>query len=149
VLYRRAALYATLVGGVLLAALAGCGGESAGGGQSIACQAVVTCPQYHPEIANRTDNFEFQVTDITQVTQTLQYTWHNTGTQANINQASQLSAGIARVVLRDATGKSVYSADLQANGTFMSTTGEAGNWAIEVELTTVSGTLNFRVQKGE
>jgi hypothetical protein len=140
--HRCAACAAAFVGLMLLAALGGCGAERT------ACQGV-NCPQYQLELANQTDSFEFQVTDLIQVTQTLQYTWHTTGAQATINQASQLSAGTARLVLRDAAGTPVYAADLRANGTFRSTTGEAGNWTIQVELTTVSGTLNFRVQKGE
>ncbi len=105
-------------------------------------------PQFQPQVNNATDNFQFQTTGITHITQTLTYTWQNTGTRASINQACSISAGTATVLVRDAGGALVYSADLAANGTFTSTAGTTGNWTIVVNLSGVSGTLNFRVQKG-
>lgn len=104
-------------------------------------------PAFQPQVANQTDNFQFQATGVTHVTQTLHYTWQDTGTAASINQATVLTAGTAVITLKDANGNAVYSADLAANGTFTSLQGTAGKWSIDVALTNVSGTLNFRVQK--
>ena len=103
--------------------------------------------QFQPQVANQQDNFQFQSTGVQNVTQTLTYTWQNTGTAASINQACTAAPGTAFLHLLDAGGNSVYSADLAANGTFSSITGTAGTWTIRVVLTNVNGTLNFRVQK--
>lgn len=139
---RRVVTFEAILGLTLFLALVGCRGEGS------ACQEV-TCPQYHPEITNRTDSFEFQVTSIAQVTQTVHFTWSNTGTRATINQASQLMAGTAQLTLRDAAGRVVYIQDLQANGTFLSAHGAAGTWVLQIALTRASGTINFRLEKGE
>ena len=118
------------------ATVAGCGGGSA------------LNPQFQPQVTNQTDNFQFQTTGITKITQTLNYTWQNSGTLANINQACAITAGTATLTLKDANGTQVYSASLSANGTFpTSPAGISGGWTITIALNNVSGTLNFRAQK--
>ena len=104
-------------------------------------------PKFQPQINNQADNFQFQATSVTNVTQTLTYAWQDTGTASSINQASTVTAGSAFVTLKDANGIAVYSANLTANGTFSSLQGVSGNWTIIVTLTNASGTLNFRAQK--
>ena len=111
------------------------------------CGDSVIGPQNQPQIINLTDSFAFQATDLRNVTQTTQYTWQNTGTVANVNQACSISSGTAALRIRDAVGAQVYSNDLSANGTFVTSTGASGNWTIEVALSNVTGTINFRVQK--
>lgn len=122
---------------LLLLGLFGCGGSS---NSSLN-------PQFQPQVANATDNFQFQSTGVTNVTETLNYTWQNTGISANVDQATTVTAGTAVVVIRDAAGTQVYSAGLQNNGSFQTATGQTGNWNIQVVLQGYSGTLNFRVQK--
>ena len=107
----------------------------------------VLSPKFQPEITNSVDNFQFQATGVTGVTQTLDYAWRNTGTQANVDQSCAITAGTATLVLRDSTGTQVYTRNLAENGSFASTIGLAGNWNVHVTLVQVSGTLNFRVQK--
>lgn len=104
-------------------------------------------PAFQPQVANQTDNFQFQATGVKNVTQTLHYTWQNSGTAASTNQACAITSGTAVITVLDANGNAVYSADLKANGTFTSLQGTAGAWSINVALTDVNGTLNFRVQK--
>jgi hypothetical protein len=104
-------------------------------------------PSNQPEIANNRDNFQFQVSNLRNTTQTFTYTWQNTGTTANVNQSGQISSGTARLSLRDASNNEVYARTLTDTGTFSSTSGTTGNWRIEVRLEGVTGTLNFRVQK--
>jgi len=104
-------------------------------------------PSNQPEIANNRDNFQFQASNLRGTTQTLNYTWENTGTTANVNQSGQISSGTARLTLRDASGTEVYNRALTETGTFMTAAGATGNWRIEVRLENVTGTLNFRVQK--
>lgn len=104
-------------------------------------------PSNQPEIANNRDNFQFQASNLRSTTQTLSYTWENTGTTANVNQSGRLDGGTATLTLRDAAGSQVYTRDLGVTGTFVSAAGTAGNWRIEVRLNDATGTLNFRVQK--
>ena len=122
-------------------ALAGCGGSNSGGGGN------VLAPQFQPQVVNSTDDFQFQVTGVTGATQTLDYSWRNTGVQANVNQSCAITGGTATLVLRDSTGAQVYSRNLADNGTFVSTAGAASAWSMQVILTNVSGTVNFRAQK--
>ena len=117
--------------------LSGCGGE--GGG--------LLAPQFQPQVANLTDNFQFQTTGVTNVTQTLQYTWQNTGTRATIDQATVFTSGTATITLRDAAGAQMYTASLAQNGSFQSTAGQSGAWTIIVTVNNFNGTMNFRVQK--
>jgi len=120
-----------------VAAISGCGG----GGNALA-------PQFQPQVANLQDNFQFQTTGITNITQTLQYTWPNSGALASINHSSAVTAGTATLTIRDNAGTQVYSGALVASGTVMtSPSGAFGNWTIIITLTNVSATLNFRVQK--
>ena len=81
------------------------------------------------------------------VTQTLTYNWQNTGTSANVNQATSPSGGSATLTISDADGTQVYSRNLSETGTFQTDAGAAGSWTIVVELSGASGTFNFRVQK--
>ena len=104
-------------------------------------------PSNQPEVANNRDNFQFQASNLQGTTQTLTYTWENTGTSANVNQSGQISGGSARLTLRDASGTERYTRALTETGTFTSASGTTGNWRIEVQLENVTGTLNFRVQK--
>ena len=58
-----------------------------------------------------------------------------------------ITAGTATLTIRDANGTQVYSQSLTVNGTLVTNAGMSGNWTIQVALTNVSGTLNFRAQK--
>lgn len=102
---------------------------------------------FQPEIGNATDSFQLQVTALRDVTTAQEYAWEHTGTVANVNQATALTGGTARVVIRDAGGAQVYARDLTANGTFQTSVGAAGRWRIRVELVDASGAVNFRVQR--
>ncbi len=104
-------------------------------------------PQFEPEISNITDDFQFQATALTNVSQTLTYTWNNTGVSANINQSCSMTGGSAALTIKDADGTVVFSSDLTENGTLVTSDGTAGNWTIIVVLTNVDGTLNFRAEK--
>lgn len=104
-------------------------------------------PSNQPEVANLQDNFQFQASNLAGTTQTLTYTWANTGTSANVNQSGTVSAGTATLIIRTPAGAQVYSHNLAETGTFTTGAGASGNWQIEVRLVNVTGTLNFRVQK--
>jgi len=104
-------------------------------------------PENEPEVTNVADNFQWQVSNLSNVTQTLTYTWQNTGTVANVDQATSPSGGSATLTIRDADGTQVYGRGLSENGTFQTDTGPSGSWTIVVELSGADGTFNFRVQK--
>lgn len=122
---------------VTLVLAAGCGDK----------QSNVLNPAFQPEVMNNIDSFQFQATNVTNLNQILTYTWRNTGTQANVDQSSSITAGTATLSLRDSTGAQVYTRSLTEGGSLASGVGLAGNWTIRVTLTGVRGTLNFRVQK--
>lgn len=135
--HRYAALSAG-IGTLLLFFLAGCGSST----NSALNQ------QFQPQVTNAQDNFGFQSTGVTRVTQSLHYAWQTTGTAASINQATTVTAGTATVTISDVNGKVVYTGNLASNGTFTSAAGAGpGTWSIDVALNSYSGTLNFRVQK--
>jgi hypothetical protein len=104
---------------------------------------------FSPEIGNLTDNFQFQATGLSNVNTTVEYMWQNTGTTANINQSSAVTAGTAMVTIYDASNPrvQVYNRTQADNGTFATATGTTGMWLIRVTLNDVSGTLNFRAEK--
>jgi len=99
------------------------------------------------QVTNVADDFQFQVTGLKDVKQTLAYSWNNTGDSANVNQSSSLTGGSATLTIRDPNGVVLYQAGLQNNGTFHTKKSTAGTWQIQVVLDKADGTLNFRVQK--
>jgi len=104
-------------------------------------------PENELEVANATDTFQWQVSALSSVSQTLTYTWVNTGTTANVNQSSSLGGGSAVLRVIDDGDLEVYSRSLGENGTFETASGSTGNWTVTVTLTEATGTLNFRLQK--
>ena len=99
------------------------------------------------EVTNATDSFQWQVTALENVTQVLNYSWVNTGATADVNQSSALGGGTATVEVKDAGGAIVYTRSLAENGTFTTSAGSPGTWAVTVSLRQAQGTVNFRLQK--
>jgi hypothetical protein len=102
---------------------------------------------FQPEILNQPDSFQLQATGVKNVTTVLLYDWQNSGTTADVNQATVLTAGTATLTIRDDAGTEVYSANLTDNGTFTTAAGVTGSWEIVVALNDCDGDLNFRVEK--
>ncbi len=121
---------------VLVLLAAGCGGRQVGIMNPI-----------QPQIVNQTDSFSFQAPNVTNTTQTFQYTWQNTGTTADVNQSSQITSGLGTLMVMDSMGQQLYLEPLSVNGTFLISSGTAGAWTIQVVLSNVEGTLNFSVQR--
>ncbi len=99
------------------------------------------------QVTNAADDFQWQVSNLDGVDQTLRYTWSNTGDSASVNQATALTGGTATITIRDASGAQVYTRSLTDNGTYPTITGTTGAWQITVRLSNAKGTINFRVQK--
>ncbi|MDJ0766920.1 MAG: hypothetical protein QNJ97_28355 [Myxococcota bacterium] len=119
---------------VLMGAISACGSSNLIG------------PDNSLEVGNATDSFQWQVSSLNNVSQTLTYVWETTGTRANVNQSAEILSGSATVRISDENGIEVYSRSLADNGTFSTETGATGRWTIVVELSGVDGALNFRVQ---
>jgi hypothetical protein len=103
--------------------------------------------QFEPQVNNATDSFQLQATDVTGVGTILQYSWENTGTQAAVDHSTTTAGGAAALVIRDASGATVYDQGLEPSLNEDTSSGSSGTWTITVALSDYSGTLNFRVQK--
>jgi hypothetical protein len=111
-----------------------------------ACGGNLIGPDNQLEVTNATDDFQLQATALVDISQTLSYTWQNTGTSANVDQSGTLTAGSAVLTILDDAGTLVYTRSLGETGTFQTSAGVAGMWTIRVELDGMSGALNFRAQ---
>ena len=123
------------VGAVAAFVVLGCGNSSA------------PLAPYEPQINNIADNFQFQASNVSDLTWTYSYRWTNSGDTATVNQATTVSAGSAMLTIVDSTGAQLYSQPLSANGTFGMAKGVAGRWVVKVEFLNYAGSVNFRVQK--
>jgi len=105
-----------------------------------------TSPGVQPQIINQGNgNFQFQITAMKGYSGALQYSFSNSATAADVNQSSAISAGNVTLSILDANGTSVYSQDLNKDGSFVTSTGTAGMWTIIVTPSSATGDLNFRV----
>jgi len=99
------------------------------------------------DVSSRVDNFQFQGSSLSNVSETLSYNWEMTGTVAETVHATVLAGGSATLILRDADGLEVYNRDLNVQGTFDSAVGTAGRWEIDIVLAGAGGIVRFGVQK--
>lgn len=104
-------------------------------------------PDNQLQVTNAIDSFQWQASAMDNVSQTLNYTWQNTGTMANIDQSGSLTGGSAILTVSDADGTEVYTRSMGETGSFQTASGTSGMWTIEVTLSGVNGMLNFRAQK--
>jgi hypothetical protein len=104
-------------------------------------------PDNQVEIVNETDTFEWQATAMQNVKQTLIYSWQNTGTTANVNVSSNVTAGRASLEIRDALRTTIFGRSLAGSGTSTTPAGASGTWSIIVQLDGVDGAINFRLEK--
>lgn len=104
-------------------------------------------PDNQLELANNTDAFSFQASNLDNVSQTLDYTWTITGPDATVDIAGAITAGTATVTIEDADGTEVFSRSLDGSSNPSTDSGTAGDWTITVRLEGASGTINFGVQK--
>ncbi|MCG8470124.1 MAG: hypothetical protein MJB57_18265 [Gemmatimonadetes bacterium] len=108
---------------------------------------VVPDASFDPVITSDVDTFELQATDVSNVTVTVPFDWLNTGLIASIEHETTTSGGTARIVLRDATGITMYDEHLEQSLTEQSQTGMAGVWSGALILTDFSGNVRFRLLK--
>ncbi len=104
-------------------------------------------PENQLEVTNAVDQFQFQLTALNGVTDRRVYDWENTGPRATIDISQSLTGTSAMLVIRDADDAVMYEGDIADDNDGTTQDGVPGTWRIEVVLTNVSGTFNFRVQK--
>jgi hypothetical protein len=107
-------------------------------------------PGIQPQIINNPDAFSYQLSDLSGVNGTWDYTWQNTGTLAKVTHASDAGAsGTATITIRDGAGTQVYSGAFATSGEPVSSpAGVAGAWTISVAYSNYSNTqVNFAVVK--
>jgi hypothetical protein len=102
---------------------------------------------FQPQVSNAADNFSLQATGVTGVSATVSYPWANSGTRATINHSTTTTAGSTLLVIKDASGTTVYSKALSPSLNEPTTAGVAGTWTIQLTLSNYSGTINFLAQK--
>lgn len=120
---------------VLMTTVAACGDSN------------VIGPENELEVTSAQDNFQLQVSALDEVSQTLDYSWQNTGTQATIDISQAITSGTALLTITDAAGTVVYQEDIADDSDGQTTVGVAGAWTISVVLDGVNGTFNFRAQR--
>ncbi len=99
------------------------------------------------QVNNAADNFQWQASNLDNVSQTLTYSWSNTGTKAHVNNSSTVTSGTATLTIKDGGSAQVYSGSL-TDPSVDTQAGTTGTWTIVVKLSGVtSPALNFRVQK--
>lgn len=100
-----------------------------------------------PEIINQTDRFEFKIINVRSTNERLSYQWQNNGITANMFNGSTITEGSAFIRITDEAGIEVLSENLERSGDFFSSSGESGNWRIELNLINLSGTVHIRVER--
>jgi hypothetical protein len=100
-----------------------------------------------PDITSRRDEFSYRVPRVTSYRGSGLYWWQNSGITAQVQQASAVSAGSMRLVIRDANGAEVFSRSLAEGGSFLTQNGVSGRWTIQVIYDDASGTVSFRVRR--
>lgn len=126
-----------------------------------------TAPEFNLAVVNNPDSFAAQSASVINGNADQEFTWQNTGTRANVTDATVINGGVSRVVIKDAANVIVYDKSLTPNSPAPTQTrfagasefesqpasaeatqaGVAGTWRIEILLSGFSGTFNLLVQK--
>ena len=104
-------------------------------------------PENQLEVTSATDQFQFQLTALDQVTDSRSYSWENTGTEATIDISQAITGGSAILTIRDSQGTVVHTDDIADDNDTTTSVGVAGTWTIDIVLTNTTGTFNVIIQK--
>jgi len=100
-----------------------------------------------PEIVTNREEFSYRAPKVSGYHGSGLYWWPNGGHAANVHQASIVTAGNMRLVIRDANGTEVYSRSLADRGSFLTQNGATGRWTIQVVYDDAGGAVSFRVRR--
>lgn len=116
-----------------LCAAAACGGDPAG-------------PAFRPDALATADSFRFRAAGLDRTSDTLVYPWNNPLDSARVIHTSAVTAGSGTLTVRSPGGLVLYQSSVAASGTFGMMRSVAGPWSIEVRLTAIKGSFEFRIE---
>lgn len=99
------------------------------------------------DITNRTDRYEFTLTNPGSYSGTQRDQWSFTGTVAQLVIETAAGSGIGSVTIQDADNGIVLTQSVLEAGTFESDAGRAGAWIVTTIMTNVTGQLKFTITK--
>lgn len=111
-----------------------------------ACGGSPSEPAYRPDALATPDSFRFRAAGLDQTSDTLTYGWNNSRDSARVSHISAITAGSGTLTVRAPGGSVLYQGSLAANGTFGITRSVAGSWSVEVRLTAMKGSFEFKIE---
>jgi hypothetical protein len=96
---------------------------------------------------NLLDRFEFEATGLDNVTDTRSRLFTITGTQATVDVTAGITAGSARLQLRDPAGAVVYSEFIEDEVDGLTDSGGPGLWQVDIVLSEVTGEFSFTLER--
>jgi hypothetical protein len=122
-----------IVFALALCAVAACGGDPSG-------------PAFRPDALATPDSFRFRAAGLDRTSDTLTYTWNNPLDSARIIHTSAVTAGSGTLTVRSPGGLVLYESSVATSGTFGIMRSIAGPWSVEIRLTAIKGSFEFRIE---
>ena len=98
-------------------------------------------------VMNQPDTFSLHIGAVETFSRRLDYKWENSGTKALVRQASSITAGAARLEVRDAAGRLVHEKSLTEVGSYPTAEGKPGAWRVTLEMSRTTGSVTFELAK--
>ncbi len=106
-------------------------------------------PDNQVEVSNVADAFQWQASNLAEVTDTETFNWTITTPSASVSHSNAaLTGGTATLTVLDADGMQVYTAELgdASNGSGTTGSGTPGTWAVTVTLSgATTAHINFQL----
>lgn len=118
----------------------------------VAASSIAGCAATHTvahdlTVMNQPDAFSLHIGSVEGFSRRLEYTWENSGTKALVRQASSITAGAARIEVRDADGRLVHEKSLTEVGSYPTAEGKPGRWRVALILSRTTGSVTFELAK--
>jgi hypothetical protein len=98
-------------------------------------------------VMNQPDAFSLHIGAVAGFSRRLDYKWENSGAKALVRQASSITAGEARLEVRDAGGRLVHEKSLTEVGSYPTAEGKPGAWRVTLVLSRATGSVTFELAK--
>jgi hypothetical protein len=98
-------------------------------------------------VMNQPDAFSLHIGSVEGFSRRLDYKWENSGAKALVRQASSITAGGARLEVRDAGGRMVHEKSLAEVGSYPTAEGKPGAWRVTLVLSRATGSVTFELAK--
>ena len=96
-------------------------------------------------VMNQPGTFSLHIGAVQTFSRRLDYKWENSGTKALVRQAASITAGGARLEVRDAEGRLVHEKSLTDVGSFPTADGKPGAWRVTLVLSRATGSVTFEL----